>query len=129
LIHVTDVAFPVEVIGGVPVVTAPEAVDITNADGLRSALAQAATHGHATVVVDMGRTEFCDSAGLHALVAANKRAQAEGGRVLLVVRGAAVLRILAITGLDRVIPHFTSLEHALAQASAAPSPDQGSPAG
>ncbi len=124
----TDAGFPVEVIGSVPVVTTPEAVDITNADGLRSALEQAAAHGHGTSVVDMGRTQFCDTAGLHALVAANKRARAEGGQVLLVMRGAAVLRIFAITGLDRIIPHFTSLEEALTQASAAPSADSGSPA-
>jgi len=121
----TDVGFPVEVIGGVPVVTAPEAVDITNADGLRSALEQATDHGRGTSVVDMGRTQFCDTAGLHALVAASKRAQARGGQVLLVTRGAAVLRIFALTGLDRVIPHFTSLEQAVTHAAA----DRGSPAG
>jgi anti-sigma B factor antagonist len=126
---VSDVAFPIEVIGGVPVVTTPEEVDITNADGLRSALEEGAARGHGTFVVDMGRTQFCDTAGLHALVAANKRAQAAGRQVLLVMHGAAVLRIFAITGLDRVIPHFTSLEQALTQASAAPSADPGSPAG
>jgi anti-sigma B factor antagonist len=116
---VTDVGFPVEVISGVPVVKTPGEVDIGNADGLRSALLQAAGLGHGTLVVDMTRTQFCDTAGLHALVAAHKRAEAEGGRVLLAVQGAAVLRIFAITGLDRVVPHFTSLEQALAEASPA----------
>ena len=125
----TDPGPPVEVIGGVPVVTAPEEVDVTNAHELRSALLQAATRGHGTLVVDMGRTQFCDTAGLHALVAAHKRAQADGGQVLLVMPGAAVLRIFAITGLDRVIPHFTSLEDALTQVSGTPSADPGSPAG
>jgi hypothetical protein len=48
--------------------------------------------------------------------------------VLLVMRGIAVLRIFAITGLDRVIPHF-SLEDALTQASGAPSADRDSPPG
>jgi anti-anti-sigma regulatory factor len=52
-------------------------------------------------------------------VAAHKRARAEGGQVLLVIGGAAVRRILSITGLDRVIPHFPSLEQALAQTPAA----------
>jgi anti-sigma B factor antagonist len=113
---VTDAGLPVEMIGGVPVVTTPEEVDITNADGLRSALAQAAGHGRGTLVVDMSRTEFCDTAGLHTLVAAHKRAQAEDGHVLLVMGSTAVLRIFAITGLDGVIPHFTSLEQALTQA-------------
>jgi anti-sigma B factor antagonist len=116
---VTDVGFPVEVISGVPVVKTPGEVDIGNADGLRSALLQAAGLGHGTLVVDMTRTQFCDTAGLHALVAAHKRAEAEGDRVLLAVQGAAVLRIFAITGLDRVVPLFTSLEQALAEASPA----------
>jgi hypothetical protein len=45
--------------------------------------------------------------------------------VLLVITSAAVLRIFAITGLDRVIPNFASLQEALAQAPAATAaPDQ-----
>ena len=108
---VPDAAFPVEIVSGVPVVTTPEQVDITNADGLRAALLESARHGR--LVVDMGRTEFCDTAGLHALVAAHKRALAEGGELRLVVAGAAVQRIFAITGLDRVIPSFTSVQEAL----------------
>jgi anti-sigma B factor antagonist len=110
-----DAIFPVEMISGVPVVAAPEEIDITNAAGLRAALFEAAAHGHGTLVVDLTRTLFCDTAGLHALVGANKRAQAEGGQVLLVV-GGTILRIFTITGLDRVIPYFTNLDEALAQA-------------
>ncbi len=110
-----DARFPVEVVGGVPVVAAPEEIDITNADGLRSALLQAAASGHGTFVVDMTRTRFCDTSGLHALVAAHKRARAESRELLLVIPSTAVLRILAITGIDRVIPNFTSLDEALAQ--------------
>src|SRR5580704_16053356 len=117
---VPDAAFPVEIVSGVPVVTTPEQVDITNADGLRAALLESAGLGHGRLVVDMGRTEFCDTAGLHALVAAHKRALAEGGRVLLVLPGATVLRIFSITGLDGVIPHFPSLEEALAAGASGP---------
>jgi anti-sigma B factor antagonist len=120
--QVPDLGFPVEVIGGVPVVTAPEDIDITNADVLRTALLEAASLGPGTFVVDMSRTQFCDTAGLHALVAAHKRARAGGGQLLLVTRGAAVDRILSITGLDRVIPNFPSLEEALTQTPADPAP-------
>ena len=45
--------FPVEVVQGVPVVAAPEEIDITNAEALRSALLTAAANGHGTLVVDM----------------------------------------------------------------------------
>jgi anti-sigma B factor antagonist len=110
-----DARFPVEVVRGVPVVAAPEEIDIINADVLRTALLESAAHGPGTFVVDLTRTRFCDTAGLHALVAARKRAQAEGGDLLLVSPGTAVLRIFAITGLDQVFPSFTSLEEALTQ--------------
>lgn len=110
-----DARFPVEMVSGVPVVSAPEDIDITNADALRTALLESAAHGPGTFVVDLTRTRFCDTAGLHALVSAHKRARAEGGEVLLVMRGAAVLRIFAVTGLDQVFPSFTSLDEALAQ--------------
>ena len=62
----------------------------------------------------MARTQFCDSAGLHVLVRAHKRARAEGGELLLVICAAAVLRIFAVTGIDRVIPNFPDLDQALA---------------
>jgi anti-sigma B factor antagonist len=113
-----DGRFPFEVASGVPVVTAPEEIDVTNAPALRSALLEAAAHGHGTLVVDMARTQFCDSSGLHTLLAAHKRAQAEGGELLLVISATRILRIFAITGIDRVIPNFTSLDQALAQTAA-----------
>jgi anti-sigma B factor antagonist len=113
-----DDRFPVEMAGGVPVVAAPEEIDITNAGALRSALLKAAANGHGTLVVDMTRTRFCDSSGLHTLIAAHKRAGAEGREVLLVIPSTTVLRVFALTAMDRVIPNFTSLAEALAQAPA-----------
>jgi anti-sigma B factor antagonist len=113
-----EVGFPVEMAGGVPVVAAPEEIDASNAAGLRAALLQAAAHGHGTLVVDMSRTQFCDSAALHVLVRAHKRAQAEDGEVRLVITAVTVLRIFAVTGLDHLIPNFPSLQEALAPAPA-----------
>ena len=107
-----EVSFPVEVVEGVAVVTAPEEIDIANAAGLRAALLEAARPGPAMVVVDMSRTRFCDSAGLNALVTADRQARASGGEVRLVV-GAGVARVVALTGVDRVVPVFDSLEDAL----------------
>ena len=114
----TDVRYPDAVINGVPVVATPAEIDITNAEGLQSALFKAAANGPRTLVVDMTQTQFCDSSGLHALIAAHKRAQADSREVLLVIAGTAVLRIFAITGMDKVIPNFTTLDEALAAAAA-----------
>jgi anti-sigma B factor antagonist len=112
-----DGRFPVQLVSGVPVVSAPEEIDITNAPELRSALLEAAADGPGRLVADMTRTRFCDSSGLHTLLATHKRAQAEGGELLLVMPNAAVLRVFAVTGIDRMIPNFTSLEDALAHTS------------
>ena len=110
-----DDGFLVDVVGGVPVVVAPEQIDITNAEALGSALLTAAASAPGPLVVDMTRTEFCDSSGPHALAAAHRRAEAEGREVLLVVPSALVQRIFALTGVDRMIPSFTSLADALAR--------------
>jgi anti-sigma B factor antagonist len=127
-------SFPVESVRGVPVVTAPEEIDITNAAGLRAGLLEAAgleaagleaglaVGGHPAFVVDMTRTRFCDSAGIAALIEAHRRAQAAGGQMLLAVSGAGVPRIFELTGVDRVIPSFTSLEEALAHTPAGTGP-------
>ena len=107
----------VDVVRGVPVVTAPEEIDLTDVDGLRAALLEAAGPGSPALVVDMTRTRFCDSAGLRVLADAHKRALAAGGAVLLAVPPAAVLRVLEITGVDQVIPHFASLDEAVTHAT------------
>ena len=114
VMQMREVAFPVEVTSGVPVVITPEEVDITNASALRAALLRAGAEGRKTYVVDMTRTRFCDSAGLHALLGAHRRAQAEGGEVRFVVTGPGVRRVLAIMAIDRVIPVFGRLDEALA---------------
>ena len=119
-----EVRFPVDVVQGIPVVTTPEEIDITNAPDMRIALLAASADGPRAIVVDMTRTLFCDSAGLHALVGAHRRAKAEGGAVVLAVSGHAVRRMLELTGLGTVLPNFTSLAEALAQTVGATGPAQ-----
>jgi len=70
------------------------------------------------VVVDMTRTHACDTAGLHVLVRAHRRALAHGGELRLVAPRPDVRRLFAITGLDRVIRQFASLDEALAHTPA-----------
>jgi anti-sigma B factor antagonist len=109
--------FLIELVSGVPVVGAPQEIDMSNARELGSALLEAVADGPGTLVADMSRTQYCDSSAIHTLLAAHKRAQADGGELLLVVPDAAVLRVFMITGIDRLIPTFTSLKGALAHVS------------
>jgi anti-anti-sigma factor len=100
-------------VNGVPVVTAPGEIDISNADWLDAVLREAAARGQGSFVVDMTGNTFCASSGIGALVRAHKRAVADGGELRLVIpASAAVLRVFAITGIDRVIPNFTDLDEA-----------------
>jgi anti-sigma B factor antagonist len=114
-----ETGFPVEDVSGVPVVEAPEEIDVTNAEELRVALLEAAACGSGAFVVDMTRTRFCDSAGIHALVDAHTRARAEGRQVVLAVSGTSVPRVFSLTGIDQVLPCFPSLDEALASVPAA----------
>jgi len=107
--------YTLDMAGGVPVLTAPAEIDVTTCGELRAALSRRRARGHATVVVDLTGTAFCDLAGLRELALAHERAQAGGGGLRLVVpAGGAFPRILALTGLDRVIPHFATVDQALA---------------
>ena len=107
-------------INGVPVVEAPEEIDICNAEQLRIVLLEAGSRGHVTIVVDMTRTRFCDSEGFSVLVGAHKRALTDGGGLRLVIPAdSRVLRIFKVIGLDRFIPRFVSLEQALPPGPAA----------
>jgi anti-sigma B factor antagonist len=121
--QLADIEFSVQLVDSVPVARAPAEMDVTTAGQLRAMLAQRAERGHATQIVDLTGTEFCDSAGLTVLARAHKQALADGGELRLVLpAGGSVVRIFTLTGLDGVIPHFTTLEQALAQLPAAASP-------
>src|ERR1700729_4192485 len=89
---------PYEVVNGMPVVAAPEEIDVTNAPDMRSDLEEAAADGHGTLVLDMTKTRFCDSSGIHTLLAVHQRAQCGGGELRLVIPDLTAVRIFTITG-------------------------------
>jgi len=60
-----DGRFVIELVSGVPVVAAPDEIDMANARELGLALLEAAADGPGTLVADMGRTQYCDSSGIH----------------------------------------------------------------
>ena len=113
-----DFRYPIEVVRGVPVVAAPAAIGMGNAHRLRATLMHLAASGHATFVVDMTATRACDSAGLAELMHSHKHAAAEGGDLRLVVCTPAASRIIADSGLDRVIRQFPSVTEAVAETPA-----------
>jgi anti-sigma B factor antagonist len=105
---------PVVWLGKAAVITLPAEIDIANAGQVREDLLSALNRGAATLVVDMGGTTFCDSAGVNALVRAFKRATANGTRMRLVVSAPVVQRVLSITGVDRLIDVYPTVSASLA---------------
>jgi anti-sigma B factor antagonist len=91
-------------------------VDLATAPQLRAKLVDLVEVGEAgRVVVDLTPVAFMDSTGLGVLLAAHKRARANGRRVLLVCPEGPVLRVVRLTGIDKVL----SIHGSLAEAEAA----------
>ena len=116
---------PVLWLGQAAVATLPVEIDIANADQVREDLLTVLNRGPATLVVDMAGTTFCDSAGVNAIVRAYKRAAASGARMRLVVSAPTVQRVLAITGVDRLVGTYPTVAAALIAAD--PPPEHGPP--
>jgi anti-anti-sigma factor len=120
VVAVTKIRYLVKLINGVPVVRAPDEIDITITDQLNAVLLHAMSRGHATAVIDMTGTRFCDSSGLHVLLRAHKRAQADGGelRVAIAADG-PVRRVFNLTCVEAILPVFASVAEAVARTPAA----------
>jgi anti-sigma B factor antagonist len=105
---------------GIAVATAvavlPAEIDVSNADRVAGELFAAIKPGVRVVIVDMTLTTFCDSSGLRAIAQAHDRAQARDAELRLVTASPGVLRVLAVTGLDTVVPVYPRLEDARAAA-------------
>ena len=69
------------------------------------------------IVVDLEGVDFMDSAGVGVLVGGRERARGNDGDLVLVVTGRSVLRVLALTGLDRVFEIFSGRREALGKRS------------
>lgn len=88
-------------------------VDIYTAPKLREKLVELIDAGATRLVVDLGSVGFMDSSGLGSLVAGLKRIKERGGEMILVSDREHVLKLLDITGLDRVFAVHPTLRQAL----------------
>jgi anti-sigma B factor antagonist len=79
-------------------------IDLATAPQLREAVLDLIQNGSHQVLVDLRGVEFMDSTGLGVLVGALKRLREQEGDLALVCTEGPVLKILTLTGLDRVFP-------------------------
>lgn len=105
----------VRVADGTTIVTVHGEVDMASAPQLQTAL-EAAQPGGKPLVVDMSEVGFLGSAGLSVLLVITESAGSDGVRV---VASEAVRRPIELTGLDKMLAVYDSLDAALAVGSSA----------
>lgn len=109
-----DHTFPVLWTGSQAVVTLPDYIDVTAAGQVREQLLAELNRGADPLVVDMAATVSCDQAGADAIARAYQRAHVSGAQMRLVVATPVVRRVLSLSGIDRLVSIYPSLDTALA---------------
>ncbi len=92
----------------------PEHVDLAVAGPIREQLLTISNRGAETLIADMSATMSCDLAGADTLARGYQRAAASGTELRLVVTAPVIRRLLAVSGLDRLVSVYPALEAALA---------------
>ena len=105
-------------VGSVAVLLLPAEVDISNVEQVRADLLDVVAQNASMVIADMTATTFCDSAGVTTLVLAVRKANASGAGLRVAASAPAVTRVLAITGVDRLIEIYPSVAAAIADPGA-----------
>jgi anti-sigma B factor antagonist len=101
-------------------------IDVTSASELRDCLHRTIEAGARWLVVALRQVSFIDSVGLGVLVGARRRLLGhdhhDAGSLQLVCADGLVVRVLRVTGLDRVFPVRATLADALGGEHPAPGP-------
>jgi anti-anti-sigma factor len=111
---VSEDSYPVRWLGRQAVVALPEHIDVTNAGQIREELLSVINRGAVVLIADMAATISCDHAGAEAVARAYQRAVVSGTQLRLVVTAGIVRRVISLSGLDRLVPVYPSLEAATA---------------
>jgi anti-sigma B factor antagonist len=101
--------------GGVPVAAVDGEVDASNAGELGAELRELVTNRSMLLVIDLGPTEYLDSAGINLLFSLTEELRAHQVVLRLVVDPESpVSRMLVLTGLNKTTPTFPTVADALA---------------
>jgi anti-sigma B factor antagonist len=89
-------------------------LDVSSAGALKQRLLQASADGCRTLLVDLTRVDFVDSATIGALIGAATRTGSTGGTVAVVCADPVILETFEIAALEQVIGIYPSREAAFA---------------
>ena len=96
------------------VVTLPAEIDFMNAEKACDQICAAFQPGVTVVIADLTTTIFCDSAGVRHLLLAHERARAGEVELRFAVSATgSVQRVLELTGVDRVLAVYRTLDAAI----------------
>jgi anti-sigma B factor antagonist len=95
-------------------VLAPQGeIDISNVEILDRVLEEALDRQPLRLLVDLGRVEYLDSAGVSSLLRAGQAMDRSGGKLVLVGGNRFIRRLLRMTGVDRLFGHLDTVAAAL----------------
>ena len=97
---------------GVVIAAVTGEIDMSTVAPLRERLFELADSG-GTLIIDLNRVTFIDSAGLGALVGTARRAAEHGGSLHAVCAQRQTRKLLWMTGVDRRIPLAATVDGAL----------------
>jgi anti-sigma B factor antagonist len=101
--------------GPVFLVTAEGELDLAAAALFRAKLLDAIARGGRKIILDLLRVTLIDSTNIGALLDAHGRAEQLDGELAVVCRNSNVLKVLAISGIDRLLRIHDSVESAVAE--------------
>jgi anti-anti-sigma factor len=99
-------SWPVQWRGRQAVVALPDYIDASNASQIAEELRLLINGGATELIADMTAIVSCDYSGADAMVHAYRHALINGAQLRLVVTAQIVQRVLALNGLDRLIPVY-----------------------
>jgi anti-sigma B factor antagonist len=89
-------------------------LDLYTAGSLNARIDEAGAVGADTVLVDLSAVSFVDSTALGVLVQESKRLEGRGHSLVLVTNDPRTRRVVEVTGLNRVLRTYATLQDALA---------------
>jgi anti-sigma B factor antagonist len=95
------------------VVTVHGEIDVATSPTLRERLIDLVNDGGTRLALDLEAVDFLDSTGLGTIVSILKRVRTHGGDLRLVCTEARIRRLFEITGLDKAVPLYASLDDAI----------------
>jgi anti-sigma B factor antagonist len=106
--------------GELALVSVSGELDLYTAERLQAGIDEAGAVGADTVLVDLSEVSFLDSTALAVLVRETKRLEARGHSLVLVTNDPRTRRVAEVTGLNRVLRTFATLQDAIAQLAPVP---------